>query len=365
MNKEKKNLIWVVGAGTGGHIIPALSLQEEMAKVNPQLKFIFWGTRDRLEAKLIPQAGKKLIMIDAKAWKGKGLLNKFDMLLSLIVSFFQVLKVGLKNKPIAMISVGGYVSVPVAFVARLLGAKVFIIEPNIRAGMANKLISKFSTKAYSCLGSDAASSFKCPVSETGSPIPSHFRETKIRTKVLHILILGGSQGARILCEKGLTHFKELLKWDSSVHLTLQSGENNLEFSQKLQADLKIENTSTIIPFIHNMNETLSVTDLVIARAGAMTIAELSTAGLPTILVPYPFAADDHQRKNAQYLEKQNAVVSLDEKDPDFDRKLSAHLRSLTVDKNSFDRRLALSKNFKRMARPQAAKIIAQDILDKI
>lgn len=360
---------WIVAAGTGGHIIPGLEIakkmEESLEKRASSVKFLFWGTSDRLEAKLIPQAGRKLKTVAAKPWKGMGLKEKISGVLSIFFSIWApIWDIIIHGRPTGIVSVGGYVSIPIVFVGVIFRIPIFIHEPNIKTGMANKLWGKYAKLITTIPGSDANELFKDKVFDLGNPVADGFSGLSIRSSVKTIVILGGSQGARSLCLSGLEVFKELLSWDKSLRLILQSGIKNLEESQKLAEKLEISKQTKIYGFVKDMPMLLSVADIVIARAGAMTLSELSITGAPTVLVPFPHAADDHQRINAKILEKAGAVRVVEEGEG-FERSLSAMLRDLIMSEKSLKTRIQLSENFKKFSRPKAGQDIAEKILSLI
>jgi UDP-N-acetylglucosamine--N-acetylmuramyl-(pentapeptide) pyrophosphoryl-undecaprenol N-acetylglucosamine transferase len=359
---------WIVAAGTGGHIFPGIEIVKQLqAKLGLGAEsFLFFGTPDRLEAKIIPDHGYPLKLIKATAWKGKGLFTRIAAPLSILSCILLVCGLYLKRgRPQAMISVGGYVSVPVAIFCILARIPFYLHEPNIKTGVANRLLSKFARMAFTVPFSDALKVMKCTVKDFGNPVRAAFQRVRLRQEPKHILVLGGSQGARKLCDASFDLLKELLSFDKEVRLTLQSGQSNLDYSLAKQKQLYLQPQSQVLPFIKELMPLLEKSDLVIARAGAMTLAELSLVGLPTILVPFPHAADDHQRVNAKLLEQAGAVRVVDEKEADFAKLLSTHVRDLMLSGDSLRKRLALSEAFLKTARPRAGQDIAQAIVSDL
>ncbi|MBP7844769.1 MAG: UDP-N-acetylglucosamine--N-acetylmuramyl-(pentapeptide) pyrophosphoryl-undecaprenol N-acetylglucosamine transferase [Proteobacteria bacterium] len=365
MSKKTRPTFWFVAAGTGGHIFPGLEIArklQEKLNLSPE-DFLFFGTSTRLEAKVIPEHLHQFYPISAQAWKGKNFLSKILIPFSILVCVFQVAKAYFTlGRPKAMLSVGGYVSFPVSIFCILARIKIFIHEPNIKTGVANKIISKYAKAAYSVPFSDAEKVMKCSVKDYGNPVRPQFHQARLRGDARNILVLGGSQGARKLCEASLELLSHLNAINNEITLTLQSGQINLDFSLKRQAELGIKRRSTILPFISDLMPLLEKSDLVIARAGAMTLAELSIVGIPTILIPFPYAADDHQRVNAKLLEKHHAVRVVDEKDQNFTTSLSTHVRDLMLSGDSLRKRVALSEAFLKTARPKAGDDISNDII---
>lgn len=363
--ENPKPLVWVVAAGTGGHIFPGLSLVEEIKKQRPGAEFLFFGTHNRLEARLVPAHHHKIFFLKASPWKGKGLAARLGAVVDLSVGFLQVLLLLLRKRPQALISVGGYVSVPVSLACSFFRVPFFIHEPNIRSGVANRYLSYFARKAFCAPGSDAQKKLHCEVKDLGNPVRSDMAPVTLRPTVKKILVLGGSQGALSLCRASLEALRELKLAGFAGELMLQSGEKNFEQSLEWQKEFEVDDISKVAPFINKVSQALQDHDVVIARAGAMTLAELSIAGVPTILVPYPYAADDHQRVNARLLEESGAALLVDERDSDFQEQLTTHLRELIFASNAPERRQMLGAKLRLWGRPQAGPDIARVILASI
>ena len=362
---KKQNKIWIVAAGTGGHIFPGIAIAHELRAQHASIEVEFFGTKDRLEEKLIPKHGYAITFLSAKQWKGKSFLHRFGSLFALIASLVLLFKKAARDKPLCLISVGGYVSMPVGLACWLRGIPLFLVEPNIRAGISNKILSQFALKAFTIPGSDALKKFKCPTLDTGNPVMGSFELNPLRREAQNILILGGSQGARILCSVGLKIFKILREKGFRLQLLLQSGEKNFEESLKLKKDLNLSDECDIQPFLHNIPQKLTWADLVLARAGAMTLTELSLSCVPSILVPFPAAADDHQRVNARILENAGAVRVVDEKEKDFEVLLERNLSELLSASEGFRERSLMAKNMHKFARPQATQRIVSEILNSL
>lgn len=356
--------IWIVAAGTGGHIFPGISLAKTLLEKNPSFEIEFFGTPDRLEARLIPEHGFKLRYLTAGRWKGRGLWGKILGLVSLMGGYVQALSMILREgRPLFLMSVGGYVSLPMALACGTLGVPVFILEPNIRAGLANKVVSRWARGAFCSPGSDAKQVFACPVEDLGSPLRNNIRPTAVQPKVSRMLVLGGSQGAKGLNEAVMKAFKKLGLHEKGIHLKVQCGEAHLADAEKTKSELGLGSEVELLSFIKDIPAYLAATDLVVARAGAMTVAELAASAMPTVFVPFPFAADDHQRKNAEMLEQDGAAFCVDQRDPLFANKLEESLLKLgSQNEASFELRSKISKRFLSWARPRASDDIATKLL---
>lgn len=354
--------VWFVAAGTGGHIFPGLAVAKELKHLRPNADVLFFGTQNRLEARLVPEAGYPLATLAAAPWKGRGIFSRFGALFSLGMGFFQVLGRVLKDRPSALVSVGGYVSVPVALACRLRGVPLVILEPNIRAGLANRMLSRIARLAYCAPGADALSVFRCPVSDAGNPVREGLAEVPVRPQVFKIFVLGGSQGAAALCRAGLHLARDLQFRAKGLKLVIQSGQAYYDESLALRAKLGLEDCVEILPFIQDVPTALREADLVIARAGAMTVTELAIMGLPTVFVPFPHAADDHQRKNAGLLVTAGAARMVDERDGEFEPRLQASVAALL---DSRTERESLHAAFLKFGRPHATQTIVRGVLEVI
>lgn len=362
--KPNEKLIWIVAAGTGGHIFPGLSLARKIKEKDASIKILFFGSKDRLEAQLVPKYGYSLKTIYAGRWKGRGVLGRIWGLCVLAIGFAQILgRLLWQEKPRFMLSVGGYVSFPMALACGLLGVPVYLLEPNIKAGLANKIVSRWAKRAFCAPGSDAVELFKCPTEDLGCPVREDLISLgNLRAKVQKILVLGGSQGAKALNEAVMTAFKNLELGARGVTLTVQSGAAHLESALSFHKNLSLDSSVQIKGFIDDVPHELRDNDLVIARSGAMTVAELATVGMPTIFVPFPFSADDHQRKNAGLLEQDGAAWMVDQKDIDFEKQLQTLVSQIVFGDDSKNERELRSKQFQKWARPHAAEKIVDKLL---
>jgi UDP-N-acetylglucosamine--N-acetylmuramyl-(pentapeptide) pyrophosphoryl-undecaprenol N-acetylglucosamine transferase len=243
-----------------------------------------------------------------------------------------------------------------------MGVPIFVLEPNIKAGLANRVVSRWARFAFCSPSSDAQELFKCPVEDLGSPVREDLKAVEVRDSVKEILLLGGSQGALALNIAILKAFKNLNLAAQGIRLTLQAGESHLQKSLSLKEELGLGDEVKVRSFIDNIPLELVQKDLVIARSGAMTVAELATVGMPTVFVPYPFAADDHQRKNAELLERDSAAWMVDQSRSDFEARLEELVGKIISAADSKELRNIRSQQFMRWARPKAADQIVDRML---
>jgi len=363
MATQKEKLVWIVAAGTGGHIFPGLSLAKKIQQRDPSFQVLFFGSADRLESTIVPKHGYPIQFLSAGRWKGRGIVGRLSGLFSLMIGFFQVLKrLIFVERPRLLLSVGGYVSFPLALACLVMGVPVFVLEPNIKAGLANRVVSRWARFAFCSPSSDAQELFKCPVEDLGVPVREDLIRVELRNSVKEILVLGGSQGAKALNDAMLRAFKELNLATHGVKLTLQAGQAHLQSAQTLKEELGLGEEVQLRSFIDNIPNELIKKDLVVARSGAMTVAELAAVGMPTVFVPFPYAADDHQRKNAELLERDHAAWMVDQTRAEFESRLAEVVGQIVSGADSSEQRKIRSQQFQRWARPRAADEIVERML---
>jgi UDP-N-acetylglucosamine--N-acetylmuramyl-(pentapeptide) pyrophosphoryl-undecaprenol N-acetylglucosamine transferase len=368
MALQSNNNFIIAGGGTGGHIFPAIAIADALKQQQPNCNILFVGAAGRMEMEKVPQAGYKIVGLEVvglqRSLTPKNILFPFKLLKSL----FQAYSVIRDFKPSACIGVGGYASGPVLFIAAILGVKIFIQEQNSYPGITNKILSKFAKKIF--VAYDNLNTFFNPkkVILTGNPVrkditavlPSKtealtFFNLKENKKT--ILIIGGSLGARTInesIEKNIESFTQ-----NNIQLLWQTGKVYYDgiidrTKNKDLTDVKINQ------FIKEMNMAYSVADIIISRAGALSISELCIVGKPTILIPSPNVSEDHQTKNAMALVNKNAAVLV--KDIEAKEKLGDVVLSLLKDENKL---IELSNNIKTLAKTNAANEIVTEIINQI
>jgi UDP-N-acetylglucosamine--N-acetylmuramyl-(pentapeptide) pyrophosphoryl-undecaprenol N-acetylglucosamine transferase len=308
-----KKKVLVIAGGTGGHIFPALSVADRLAAQDVDIAWL--GSQIGLEKSLIPEH-YPITYVSAKRIRGKGwktyLLSPFYILLTI----WQAWKVMISQKPDLVLAMGGFVSGPGGLAAKLAGKKLVIHEQNAVAGYSNKVLSLFADAIL--VAYPNVFPHKQPPQVIGNPVRPEMVDAAIdlpnrvnSSTPLRVFVLGGSQGAHGLNEcilnfiKDFAHNQQLEWWHQTGK---QDYTTVLETYATLQIKAKVE------PFIHHIVEAYRWADLVICRAGALTLAELTCAGLPSILVPFPAAVDDHQWCNGDYLAKANAAILIREKE---------------------------------------------------
>jgi UDP-N-acetylglucosamine--N-acetylmuramyl-(pentapeptide) pyrophosphoryl-undecaprenol N-acetylglucosamine transferase len=366
MKEEKNNhmRLIITGGGTGGHLFPGVALAQAMMRVYPGCEILFIGTERKVDRTALSALGFKTMTIRSQGLKGKSYTAKFTALLQLPAGIMEAARIIRDFKPDLVFGVGGYVTGPVILAARLLGVTACIHEQNSIPGLANKLLGHIAVRIFVSL---PGSEKYFPARKTilsGNPVRSSIikaaREMKPKNEhePLTLLVLGGSQGARRLnslmleaAEKCLT---TLLPLPRIIH---QTGEHDEEFVRQRYAELGL--SARVEPFFTDMADIYSQADLVVSRAGATTLAEITVFHKPAILVPYPFAADNHQEINGRYLVDAGGGVMYKQAE------LSGEKLGLEIKRILADRKLReeMAQNSGRVARPEATENIVSACLE--
>jgi UDP-N-acetylglucosamine--N-acetylmuramyl-(pentapeptide) pyrophosphoryl-undecaprenol N-acetylglucosamine transferase len=305
---------WVIaGGGTGGHVTPALALGEALRERGDEVLFI--GSARGLESRLVPDAGFDLEVLPSEQFMGRNLLGRIRGAISILWSVGRACAALRRFQAEAVISVGGYAAMPAALAARLTRRPLFLVEPNAIPGRVNRLTARFARAVF--VGFESTRGHLPDRTESicvGVPLRralyrafANHREKGVPSTPLRIFVFGGSQGARQLNENVPEALSRLRK--KSVEIFHQSGEADRAAVETRYAELGLP--AEVVAFEHDMPKRYEWADLAICRAGALTVAELALAGMPALLVPYPFAADDHQSANARALEESGAARRLD------------------------------------------------------
>lgn len=298
----------IAGGGTGGHIFPGIAIAQEFKRRDPKTEILFVGTARGLEKKIVPREGFKLELINVSALKRVGIVQRIKSLLLLPKSFLAVRSLIQQIKPDVVIGVGGYASGPVVLIASLMGVPTLVAEQNALPGFTNRILGRF-VRAAAVTFEEAKDYFGEKAETTGNPVRAEFfevmpKEAATSEGEIHIFITGGSQGARAINLAVIGALPLLVEEKARLSITHQTGEHDYDKVRAtyLENGWKVE----VKPFIENMINEFAKADLVITRAGATTVAELAAAGKPALMIPFPFAADDHQRKNAEAIERAGA-----------------------------------------------------------
>ncbi|MDX2191031.1 MAG: undecaprenyldiphospho-muramoylpentapeptide beta-N-acetylglucosaminyltransferase [Bacteroidota bacterium] len=355
--------------GTGGHIFPALavanSLREHYAKSNETIEILFVGANGRMEMEKVPQAGYPIKGLDVagiqRGFSVQSLLKNLSWPLKLIKSIYQAYSIVNEFKPNLVAGFGGYASGPILFIAQLKGIPTLIQEQNSYAGITNKLLSKKVRKV--CVAYDGMEKYfpKNKIEVTGNPVRSEFNDAdlmklpammhfKLSPEIKTLLVIGGSLGARsinLAIEKNIDKIKE-----SGIQLIWQTGKNYTPDPQLVKYSKFV-----VQPFIKEMHWAYAAANLVISRAGALSISEMCVIGKPAIFVPLPSAAEDHQTKNANYLVQHNAALMIADKNAT--NELVETALQLINNEASCQ---TLKNNIKLLGKPNAATDIKNQII---
>ncbi|NOQ16113.1 MAG: undecaprenyldiphospho-muramoylpentapeptide beta-N-acetylglucosaminyltransferase [Methyloprofundus sp.] len=288
--------IVIMAGGTGGHIFPALAVAHYLQKQNWQVSWV--GTHKGMESRIVPENNIEIDWLSVNGLRGKGALSLLKMPFMLIKACLEAKKILKIRKPDVVLGMGGFVAGPGGLVAKLLGIPLVIHEQNRVPGTTNRLLAKVATKVLQAFPDSFMSNTKAIF--TGNPLRESFLQ-KVKVEAikskgsLRVLVIGGSLGAQCLNQV----MPETAKLLENVEIRHQTG-------SKMQADVEQsyknkQIKATVTAFIDDVAEAYLWADLVICRAGAMTVSEVAAMGVPSILVPYPYAIDDHQTANAQYL----------------------------------------------------------------
>lgn len=296
----------IAGGGTGGHIYPGVAVAREFQRRDPSTEIVFVGTAHGLETKIVPREGFKLELIEIAGLKNVSFVSRLKTLLMLPGSFLQARSLIRRVAPDIVIGVGGYSSGPVLLMAALMGLPTLVIEPNALPGFTNRRLAGFIDRAAVTF-EVSKPYFKGKAVVTGNPVRPEFQTLpkKERTGNFHLLVFGGSQGAHAVNVAMVEALSALSSEKGRLSVTHQTGEKDLEMVRTGYEKAGWE--ADVRPFLHEMAREFERADIVVSRAGATTVAELTAAGKAAILIPFPFAADDHQRKNAEALESAGAA----------------------------------------------------------
>ncbi|RPH78626.1 MAG: undecaprenyldiphospho-muramoylpentapeptide beta-N-acetylglucosaminyltransferase [Nitrospiraceae bacterium] len=304
--------IVIAAGGTGGHLYPAVALAREFLRCDPTTKVLFVGSARGLESKVLAHEGFDLALISAKPVMGKGMFGALIGVCVLPMSLWQCLQILRTRRADLVIGVGGYTSPMMLLAAALAGVARVILEPNAYPGMANKAVGRFAQRIFLAFESAADSFDHSKVRVVGTPIRKAFLEgieqNREKSGAPHLLIFGGSQGAKAMNAAVTEGLPDLMTQLPHLTVTHQTGES--DHARVAEAYRRAGIESQVVPFIYDMPAAFGQADLVVARAGAMTVAELTACGKPAILVPLPSAIYDHQTHNAKVMEAAGAAVVL-------------------------------------------------------
>jgi UDP-N-acetylglucosamine--N-acetylmuramyl-(pentapeptide) pyrophosphoryl-undecaprenol N-acetylglucosamine transferase len=341
----------LAGGGTGGHVIPALAIAHELKNLfDAEVRFV--GTARGIENRLVPAAGFGLDLIEIGALKKVSLATRLKTVFALPSAILQARRILAGFRPDVVVGVGGYASGPVMIAAAMLSIPMVSFEPNVVPGLANRVAAPLVTAAAVHFQETCRYFRRCRV--TGVPVRSQFFEAapKEANEPSTLLVFGGSQGAHAINQAVIASLPLLQARCPGLRIIHQTGEKDylVASTAYLNSDIAAE----VSPFIDEMPHAFARADLVLCRSGASTVAEITAAGKPAIFVPFPHAADDHQRRNAEALVRAGAALMIVESE------LTPQLLEVTIGSLLGDRaRLAsMSAAAKKLSHPHAAREIA-------
>ena len=342
--------ILVMAGGTGGHVFPGLAVADYLHARG--WRVVWMGNPEGMEAKLVPARGYEMAWVRFAALRGKGLLRKLLLPVNLLCALGQALGALSRVKPNVVLGMGGYVTFPGGMMAALTGRPLVVHEQNSVAGLANRVLAGVADRILSGFpgvlrqGEWAGN----PVRTEIAALPLPAQRYAGRSGPLDVLVVGGSLGARALNE-AVPRALALLQPGERPRVTHQSGAKQIDDLRAAYAAAGVE--AQLLPFIDDMAARYAAADLVVCRAGALTIAELAAAGVASVLVPFPLAVDDHQTGNARFLSEAGAAILLPQREltPE---KLAALLRELTREKLA-----AMAEKARALAKPEATRAVAE------
>ncbi len=358
----------ISGGGTGGHIYPAIAIANALKDIQIGIEFLFVGAQDRMEMEKVSEAGYKIVGLWISGLQRRLTLGNLSFPFKLLSSVFKSFSLLKKFKPDVVVGVGGYASGPLLFAANKKGIPTLVQEQNSYPGITNKLLANKANKI--CVAYPEMERFfqKNKIIEAGNPVRADIMNAdRVRLEGLSqfgfrsdkktVLILGGSLGARTINNTLVDGAERLINED--VQVFWQSGQFYFEEMKQRTAHINSDKLR-IVPFIKEMDRAYGVADIVISRAGALSISELCLVGKPVLFVPSPNVAEDHQTKNAMALVSREAAGMVRDEDA------GEHLITETLKLlNNEERQKIIRANIKGLAKPNAAKDIAYEILTMI
>lgn len=358
----------ISGGGTGGHIYPAIAIANEIKVMQPEAEILFVGAKGRMEMEKVPQAGYPIEGLWISGIQRKLTLQNLSFPLKVMSSVLEARKIILRFRPDAVVGVGGYASGPLLYAATQLKVPALIQEQNSFAGLTNKWLAKKVQKI--CVAYEGMERFfpSHKILLTGNPVRSDILDLKEKRQAAFdffklnqekqtVLVVGGSQGARSINQAISAQLNKFVEND--VQLIWQTGKNSFEEDASKQVHLQnplIHRTE----FIYKMDLGYAAADVVISRAGALAVSELCIAGKPTVFVPLPSAAEDHQSKNALSLVSAQAALLV--KDEDAKAQVVEQALGLLKDEN---KRNLFAQNIQTLAKPHATRQIADEVLNLV
>jgi UDP-N-acetylglucosamine--N-acetylmuramyl-(pentapeptide) pyrophosphoryl-undecaprenol N-acetylglucosamine transferase len=358
----------IAGGGTGGHLYPGIAVARELVSRQPTAQISFAGTSRGIEARVVPREGHPLDVIRSGGLKGKSVGDRIRGAALLPTSLLDAWRIISRRRPHVVIGVGGYSSGPVVLVAAVRGVPTVLLEQNAVPGLTNRLLAPFVQVAAVTFESTRRF-FGSKGFVSGNPVRPEFlaaagsqaAESKADgpPSSVGVLVFGGSQGAHAINLAMVAAAPELAASSTPLRLTHQTGEADLEMVRAGYRTAGLE--AEVEPFLFDMGRRIAAADLIVCRAGATTLAEITAAGKAAILIPLPTATDDHQRRNAELLAAEGAAEMLVQAELSGDV-LARRIQKLVADVGS---RARMANRARAMARPDAARVIVDRVLELV
>jgi UDP-N-acetylglucosamine--N-acetylmuramyl-(pentapeptide) pyrophosphoryl-undecaprenol N-acetylglucosamine transferase len=355
--------VLIAGGGTGGHLFPGIAVARELVSRVPGAQVTFVGTAAGLESRVIPREGFALELIRSAGLKGKSIASLARGVALLPLSAIDAWQVVSRRRPAVVVGVGGYSSGPVVALSALRGIPTLLMEQNAMPGLTNRTLAKV-VRAAAVTYDESIGYFGSRAFVSGNPVRPEFfgqqgayDEHGVPPAAARVLVFGGSQGAHAINVAMVEAAARLAAATPRLAITHQTGERDLEMVRDGYGRARLE--ARVEPFLFEMDREMKAAAVIVCRAGATTLAELMASGRPSILIPLPTATDDHQRKNAQALVTHGAARMVDQRELTGER-LAGEIAALAGDP---DRRRAMSEQATLMARPDAARVIVDKVLE--
>lgn len=344
----------IMAGGTGGHVFPALAVAEYLSARG--WRIVWLGAKTGMEATLVPEHGYEMSWVRFSGLRGKGLLRALALPVNLLLAFWQSARAILSRRPDVVLGMGGYISFPGGMMASLLWRPLAIHEQNSVAGLANKVLARVADRVLQAFPQTlpGAQLSGNPVRREIAALAEPRERYAARTGRLKLLVLGGSQGAKALNEL-VPQALARLPAEQRPELTHQSGAKHIEALRAAYAAAGVP--AKTVAFIDDIAQCYGEADVVVCRAGALTVAELASAGVASILVPFPHAVDDHQTTNAKFLSARDAAILLPQSELSAQR-LAELLSGLTR-----ERLLEMAEKARALGKPDATEAVAQACME--
>jgi UDP-N-acetylglucosamine--N-acetylmuramyl-(pentapeptide) pyrophosphoryl-undecaprenol N-acetylglucosamine transferase len=314
--RSKKMRIVIAGGGTGGHLFPGIAIAEEFLKRDAQTKIIFIGTKKGIESKLLDKFGYELREIDIEGVKGRGIKALVKGTFQISKSLWQSRRILKQFRPDIVFGVGGYASGPAVLAAYFMNITTAIAEQNAIPGVTNRILGNFADKIFVTYAQTQKCFSQKKVVLSGNPVRASFAVGKVQSKekkdCWQLLIFGGSQGAEAINKSVVEMLPQLQSMKNKIKILHQTGLQQMEEVKKAYQQFGIQ--ANVTDFIIDMAGAYAKADLIVCRAGATSLAEINAAGKVAVLIPYPWAANDHQLKNALAMSVEGAAVVIPEKE---------------------------------------------------